>query len=95
VLTLPVPDLNEIEQLKVYRLEKKFDFTISEQKGIVAVDGPFIHELMQSTNFNDTESFLHFQKRIIDSGIQDALLDAGVEEGDEVLLDGASFEFSL
>ena len=50
---------------------------------------------MQSTNFSDTESFRHFQRRIIESGIQAALLDAGVEEGDEVLLDGASFEFSL
>ncbi|MGI6507446.1 MAG: GTPase ObgE [Saccharofermentanales bacterium] len=95
VLTLPPPELDELEQLKVYRLEKKYDFSVSEQKGVVSVDGPFIHELMQSTNFSDTESFRHFQKRIIDSGIQDALLDAGVEEGDDVLLDGVLFEFFL
>ena len=93
VLTLPPPELDELAQLKVYRLEKKFDFSVSEQKGVVSVDGPFIHELMQSTNFSDTESFRHFQKRIVDSGIQDALLDAGVEEGDDVLLDGVPFEF--
>ena len=61
----------------------------------MAVEGPFIRELMLSTNFSDTESFRHFQKRIIESGIQDALLDAGVEEGDEVYLDGSSFEFTL
>ncbi len=95
VLTLPPPELDELEQLKVYRLEKKYDFSVSEQKGVVSVDGPFIHELMQSTNFSDTESFRHFQKRIVDSGIQDALLDAGVEEGDDVLLDGVPFEFFL
>ena len=95
VLTLPPPELDEIGRLKVYRLEKKYDFSVSEQKGIVSVEGPFIHELMQSTNFSDTESFRHFQKRIIDSGIQDALLDAGVEEGDDVLMDGVLFEFSL
>ena len=95
VLTLPPPELDELAQLKVYRLEKKFDFSVSEQKGVVSVDGPFIHELIQSTNFSDTESFRHFQKRIVDSGIQDALLDAGVEEGDDVLLDGVPFEFFL
>ncbi len=95
VLTLPPPELDEIGRLKVYRLEKKYDFSVSERKGIVSVEGPFIHELMQSTNFSDAESFRHFQKRIIDSGIQDALLDAGVEEGDDVLMDGVLFEFSL
>ena len=95
VISLPIPDLEEIEHLKVYRFEKKYDFTLTRQKGLVAVEGPFIRELMQSTNFSDTESFRHFQKRILESGIQDALLDAGVEEGDEVYLDGSSFEFSL
>lgn len=95
VLTLPLPELQEVEQRKIYRFEKKYDFEIKRQKGIAAVEGPYIRELMQSTNFSDTESFRHFQRRIIESGIQAALLDAGVEEGDEVLLDGASFEFSL
>ena len=95
VLTLPPPELDEIGRLKVYRLDKKYDFSVSEQKGVVSVEGPFIHELMQSTNFSDAESFRHFQKRIVDSGIQDALLDAGVEEGDDVLMDGVFFEFFL
>ncbi len=95
VLTLPPPQLEEIEQRKHYRFDKKFDFELKKEKGKLAVEGPFIRELMLSTNFSDTESFRHFQKRIVDSGIQDALLDAGVEEGDEVFLDGASFEFQL
>ena len=95
VLTLPLPELEEAEQRKIYRFDKKYDFEIKRQKGVAAVEGPYIRELMQSTNFSDTESFRHFQKRIIESGIQDALLDAGVQEGDEVLLDGSSFEFSL
>jgi GTP-binding protein len=95
VQSLPPPQLDEVEHEKVYRLEKKYNFTVRRVQGVVEVDGPYIRELMQSTNFNDTESFLHFQKRIVDSGIQDALLDAGVEEGDDVLLDGAHFEFSL
>jgi GTP-binding protein len=95
VVTLPLPELEEIEQMKVYRFEKKYDFEIVTDKQIVCVEGPYIRELMLSTNFSDTESFRHFQKRIIESGIQDALLDAGVEEGDEVFLDGSSFEFSL
>ena len=95
VANLPVPELEEIEQMKVYRFEKKYDFQLVREKGLISVQGPFIRELMLSTNFSDTESFRHFQKRIIESGIQDALLDAGVEEGDQVLLDGSSFEFSL
>lgn len=95
IVSLPLPELEELEQRKVFRYEKKYDFTVTRDKNLVSVEGPFIRELMLSTNFGDTESFRHFQKRIIESGIQDALLDAGVEEGDEVLLDGSSFEFSL
>lgn len=95
VFSLPLPELQEIEEKKIYRFEKKYDFQLVRTGGIVAVEGPFIRELMLSTNFSDTESFRHFQKRIIESGIQDALLDAGVEEGDEVYLDGSSFEFTL
>ena len=95
VLTLPIPELEEVQQLKVYRFEKKYDFQLTRLKGKLAVEGPFIRELMESTNFSDTESFRHFQKRILESGIQDALLDAGAEEGDEIFLDGSSFEFSL
>ena len=94
-MTLPIPELEEVQQLKVYRFEKKYDFQLTRLKGKLAVEGPFIRELMESTNFSDTESFRHFQKRILESGIQDALLDAGAEEGDEIFLDGSSFEFSL
>ncbi len=95
VLALPLPELQEVEEKKIYRLEKKYDFTLTKKDGVVYVEGPYIRELMLSTNFGDTESFRHFQKRIVESGIQDALLDAGVEEGDEVYLDGSSFEFTL
>ena len=95
VLSLPLPELQEVEEKKIYRLEKKYDFTLVKKDGVVYVEGPYIRELMLSTNFGDTESFRHFQKRIVESGIQDALLDVGVEEGDEVYLDGSSFEFTL
>lgn len=95
VLSLPLPELQEVEEKKIYRLEKKYDFTLVKKDGVVYVEGPYIRELMLSTNFGDTESFRHFQKRIVESGIQDALLDSGVEEGDEVYLDGSSFEFTL
>ncbi len=93
VASLPPPELTDTEVVKTYRLEKKYDYTVTKKENLYSVDGPYIRELLMSTNFNDTESFHHFQKKINESGIHDALVEAGVQEGDDILLDGAAFEF--
>ena len=48
---------------------------------------------MLSTNFSDTESTRRFQRLIVNSGIEAALLEAEVADGETILLDGSHFEF--
>jgi len=90
---LPAPKLEEEAAIPVYRPKEAYPFTISTKRGYVAVEGAFIRELMLSTNFSDTESTRRFQRLIVQSGIEAALLEAGVEDGETVLLDGSYFEF--
>ncbi len=91
----PVVLDEESNNVRVYRPKERYPFTIKREHDVVAVEGPFIRELMLSTNFGDTESTRRFQRLIVESGIEAALLEAGVREGDTVLLDGSHFEFSL
>ncbi|MDD4541900.1 MAG: GTPase ObgE [Eubacteriales bacterium] len=90
---LPEPELDEETAIPVYRPKEAFPFTIGRKMGLVSVEGPFIRELMLSTNFSDTESTRRFQRLIVQSGIEAALLEADVTDGETVLLDGSHFEF--
>ena len=90
---LPVPELEEEAAITVYRPKEAYPFTISSKQGMISVEGPFIRELMLSTNFSDTESTRRFQRLIVNSGIEAALLEAEVADGETILLDGSHFEF--
>ncbi|HZJ90276.1 MAG TPA: GTPase ObgE [Oscillospiraceae bacterium] len=90
---LPAPDLDEEAAIPVYRPKEAYPFTIKRKQGVISVEGPFIRELMLSTNFSDTESTRRFQRLIVKSGIEAALLEAEVEDGETILLDGSHFEF--
>jgi GTP-binding protein len=59
----------------------------------LAVEGAWIRELLQSTNFSDYESRRHFQRQIDAAGLEKALIAFGMKAGDSVLLDGSEFEF--
>ncbi|NLV98413.1 MAG: GTPase ObgE [Clostridiaceae bacterium] len=90
---LPAPELEEEAEIPLYRPKEAYPFTIGRKQGMISVEGPFIRELMLSTNFSDTESTRRFQRLIVKSGIEAALLEAEVEEGETILLDGSHFEF--
>lgn len=90
---LSAPDLDEEAAIPVYRPKEAFPFTIRRKQGMISVEGAFIRELMLSTNFSDTESMRRFQRLNVKSGIEAALLEADVEDGETILLDGSHFEF--
>jgi GTP-binding protein len=50
-------------------------------------------QVLGSVNMNDYESLQYFQRVLRQSGIIDALEDAGVREGDTVTLCGYSFDY--
>ena len=83
--TLPKEDLVEISERKVYTLkedEKAFDIEIVDGEFIVT--GPAIEKLMGRINIGDNESMAYFERNLNDLGINDALREKGVKEGDTV-----------
>ncbi len=83
----------ESELRKTYRFAEDEKFTIMRQGKKLAVEGAWIRELLQSTNFSDYESRRHFQRQIDAAGLEKALIAFGMKAGDSVLLDGSEFEF--
>ena len=86
VKTLPKEEIVEAEDRVVYTLEKEEDeFTINEIKtGEFFVEGPAVENLMRKVNIGDNESFAYLQRMLKKLGIEQALRDKGVQEGDTV-----------
>ena len=68
-------------------------FTITKEKDVFVVSGNKIDKMMGYTNLDTEKGFLFFQKFIREQGIEEALLNAGIEEGDTVSINGYEFEF--
>lgn len=86
VKTLPKEEIVDIEDRVVYTLETEEDeFTITEVKiGEFFVEGPAVENLMRRVNIGDNESFAYLQRMLKKLGIEQALKDKGVQEGDTV-----------
>lgn len=82
--TLPKEEIVEIKQRKLYTLEEKEEFTIIKEDGIFVVDGPGVQRIMRRVNLEDNESMHYFQKCLEELGVNKALKEAGVKEGDTV-----------
>ena len=81
---LPREELVQIKPRKVYTLEEKEEFTIVKEDGIWVVDGPEVQKIMRRVNLEDNESMHYFQKCLDELGVNTALKEAGVKEGDTV-----------
>ena len=85
--TLPKEDLLEGEERVVYTLEEDRDeFEVIRENGEFVVKGPAVDRLMGRVNLEDNESLYYFQKTLRNLGIDNALKEAGVQEGDTVRL---------
>jgi len=68
-------------------------FNVSHKQGAYTVDGPSMRHLIASVNFADHESLNWFQKKLRQTGVVDALTEAGAKEGDTVIIEDISFDF--
>ena len=82
---LPKEDIVEVVGgKKVYTLDEEEPFTITKEDGIFVVDGPGVQKIMRRVNLEDNESMYYFQKCLDELGVNKALKEAGVQEGDTV-----------
>ena len=90
------------EEIKFVDEELVDDFLDKKEKDTIVVtkeddyylaSGDFLERLVYSTNFDDFESFSHFQKVLIDKGVIDKLREIGANEGDLISVCGVEFDF--
>jgi GTP-binding protein len=69
------------------------ELTIVKQGKDWVVEGEWLKWLMSGINFDDRESFMYFEKMIRDKGIIQKMRDAGIADGDSVILYDLEFDF--
>ena len=82
--TLPKEDLIEIEDRKVYTLEDKDEYTITQEEGMFVIKGEAVERIMRRVNIEDNESLYYFQKSLDNLGVNEKLKEMGIKEGDIV-----------
>ena len=66
---------------------------IENHDGVYFVEGEWLLRLLQTTNLEDTDSLQYFQRVLQSSGVIDALVQAGIQEGDTVSIYDLEFDF--
>lgn len=94
--------LSELPPIKIYDedfvtfKEESFDdnkFEVLKEGKVYKLKGRWIEKLIKSVNFDDYESIQYFQKMLKNHGVNDALLNAGIKDGDTVDIDGFEFDY--
>lgn len=78
---------------KAPEVDNRQEISVQRKDGAYSVQAPWLEETMRSVNFADSDSLRYFQQLLEKSGVDDALREAGVKEGDTVEIYGLEFEF--
>lgn len=93
--TLPPIKRYEKEEIPVDFFEHNGDrkFTITVDDDIYSVEGEWLLKILQRCDLDDYESLQYFQRVLHSSGIIDALVEKGIQEGDTVEIYDLEFDF--
>lgn len=70
-----------------------FNVRFDPRDDVYVVEGPLVEKMLGYTNLESEKGFVFFQKFIREKGIRDALVEAGVAEGDTVRISEYEFEY--
>lgn len=87
-------EVYEGEERVVRKYEEEIPFEINKADGVYEVTGKRIEKLVTMTNFNTEEGLRRFQNAVIKMGLEDALKDMGIKEGDIVRIKDFEFEYT-
>ncbi len=85
------PEMDLEEENIIDTTEKGFDIT--KDGYVYVVSGTWIEAVGGSVNFSDEESLQFFQRALKNHGVIDALVEAGINEGDTVRIGDLEFDF--
>ena len=84
------PEPAPVEDLTV---AKKRDFTLTVEDGVYIIEAPWLLKIMETIDPDAYDSLQYFQRVLRQSGIIDALEDAGIEKGDTVSIYDVEFDY--
>lgn len=92
---LPPIKRYEKEEIPTEFFEKNNNgkYTITVEDGIYFVEAEWLLKILQRTDLEDYESLQYFQRVLHSSGIIDALIERGIEEGDTVSIYDLEFDY--
>ena len=85
------PEMDIEEGFEIDTTEQGFE--ISKDENVYVVSGTWIEAVGGSVNFSDEESLQFFQRALKNRGVIDALVEAGIQEGDTVRIGDLEFDF--
>ncbi|MFO7263023.1 MAG: GTPase ObgE [Bacillaceae bacterium G1] len=91
---LPEPEPVSDQEPVLFAPEEEEPFVVRKENGVFVVSGKRVEKLVKMTNFQHHDSILRFARIIRKMGIEDALLQAGIEEGDTVQIGDRQFEYT-
>jgi len=93
--TLPPIKRYEKEEIPAEFFEKDNNgrFTITVEDDVYSVEAEWLLKILQRTDLDDYESLQYFQRVLQSTGIIDALVEKGIQEGDTVEIYDLEFDF--
>ncbi|HHW90628.1 MAG TPA: GTPase ObgE [Clostridiales bacterium] len=90
---LPVPDLQFEPETELEDLEDNSFEVEALEKGYYSVSGKMIENLARNVVLSEPDSLAYFQRALKELGINQALKDKGIQNGDTVLMLDTEFEW--
>ncbi len=94
LMALPIESVPTGEQAVITRYEEEEPFQIDLIDGVWEVSGKRIEKLLVMTNFNSDEGLSRFQRTIEKMGLEEALREKGIKEGDTVKIMDFEFDYN-
>lgn len=64
-----------------------------DKKGVFVVKGAYVERVVKMTDFENEEAMAHLQKRLVEIGVEDKLLECGAKAGDIIRIGEMEFDF--
>lgn len=94
LLTLPPVKTYETTFVKPEVKVGGRDFTITKVGDrTFEINAPWLERILDGSDMDDYESLQYFQRQLMDAGVNEALTEAGVEEGDTIRIGDYEFDY--
>ena len=90
---IKIYEREEITVSDIYKTANKRDFKIRVEDDVYIIEAEWLAKILSKTDLEDYESLQYFQNVLQSSGIINALIERGIQEGDTVSIYDLEFDY--